>query len=412
MKKKILFGVEPFRLGDTTRMIEIAKLCQEEFNLAFYGYGGQFVHLIEEAGFTFYKLKPWLTEEKIEQAMKVERGETFEDLFTFNELTERVKNEIAFYKEIQPTAIICHHLPSPLISARAYSVPLVYVCPFAWTRPFFEANLASWPDIFDTRLSFFRCLPKSFRDWFTNQLGLRTNIFTKPFDNAAKAFGTKRFKKLTDLFEGDYTLVTDIPDLTGVGSLPDKWYYVGPIFAKLKVEIPKTILNLPKDKPIIYFSMGSSGNRVIIKEILESFSQMPYRVISPMKLRLQEMDVKVPDNVLLVDWIPAHKVNPLADLAVIHGGQGTVQTACVSGTPIVGIGMQPEQEKNIDFIVQKGAGIRLKKNEFTAKSLQNTIEEILANSQARQKAKEIQEILQAWDGPANVAKFISEKFRG
>jgi hypothetical protein len=46
-------------------------------------------------------------------------------------------------------------------------------------------------------------------------------------------------------------------------------------------------------------------------------------------------------NVLVYDWLPAPKVNPLADIAVIHGGQGTVQTACAAGTPSIGIGLQP-----------------------------------------------------------------------
>jgi len=63
----------------------------------------------------------------------------------------------------------------------------------------------------------------------------------------------------------------------------------------------------------------------------------------------------------------------MADLSVIHGGIGTVMTACLSGTPVVGVGMQPEQEVNLECLVRKG-------------------------------------IVEQWDGPANAAKFMLETF--
>ena len=41
-----------------------------------------------------------------------------------------------------------------------------------------------------------------------------------------------------------------------------------------------------RDKPIIYFAMGSSGNPQIIREILEGFSGKPYRVIAPVRAKI------------------------------------------------------------------------------------------------------------------------------
>jgi len=35
-----------------------------------------------------------------------------------------------------------------------------------------------------------------------------------------------------------------------------------------------------------------------------------------------------------------------ADVSVIHGGKNAVMNACLSGTPIVGVGMHPEQQAN------------------------------------------------------------------
>ena len=94
----------------------------------------------------------------------------------------------------------------------------------------------------------------------------------------------------------------------------------------------------------------------VIAEIIESFEGKDYYVVAPVKKHLEKLKhpLHVPGNVRLTDWLPAHKVNPMADLSVIHGGIGTVMTAALAGKPVFGVGMQPEQEYNIDCLVRKG----------------------------------------------------------
>jgi UDP:flavonoid glycosyltransferase YjiC (YdhE family) len=215
---------------------------------------------------------------------------------------------------------------------------------------------------------------------------------------------------LVDIYEGDYNLVTDIPQLAGVEQLPPNWHFIGPIFAHLAGEVPPELLRLSHDRPIIYCAMGSSANRDILKTVVESFGGAPYTVIAPIKAHIADGHIAVPDNVLVYDWLPAPAVNPLADLAVIHGGQGTVQTACAAGTPFVGIGLQPEQESNIDAIVRQGSAIRIRKRRLSRHSLLAAIEQLLRDPSARQRAKEIQQISQDWNGTQNAAEFLSRTF--
>ncbi len=156
--------------------------------------------------------------------------------------------------------------------------------------------------------------------------------------------------------------------------------------------------------------MGSSANRDILKTAIQSFDGAPYTVIAPIKAHLRENNIHVPENVLVFDWLPAHKVNPLADIAVIHGGQGTVQTACVSDTPFVGIGLQPEQEGNIEAIVRYGSAVKLSKRRLSRASLLQAIESLLKNDAARQKAKDLQVTMQTWDGSQLAADFLRQTF--
>ncbi len=101
----------------------------------------------------------------------------------------------------------------------------------------------------------------------------------------------------------------------------------------------------------------------------------------------------------------------MADISVIHGGIGTVMTACLSGTPVVGVGMQPEQEANLECLVRKGFAIRLSKRRLTAEAVAGAIDELLDDREARRKAQEFQAILQRWgDGGVNAAQFLAETF--
>ena len=106
--------------------------------------------------------------------------------------------------------------------------------------------------------------------------------------------------------------------------------------------------------------MGSSGTPEIVANILESFEGKPYRVIAPVKFQLEHVPgVRVPANVLVTDWVPAIQVNKMADLAVIHGGIGTVMAAALAGKPVVGVGMQMEQVANLACLERLGFAIRV-----------------------------------------------------
>ena len=109
--------------------------------------------------------------------------------------------------------------------------------------------------------------------------------------------------------------------------------------------------------------MGSSGTPEIVARILESFEGKPYRVIAPVKFQLGQVPgVRVPSNVLVTDWVPAIQVNKMADLAVIHGGIGTVMAAALAGKPVVGVGMQMEQVANLACLERLGFAISVRKS--------------------------------------------------
>ncbi len=407
-KPCLLFAPETFNIAETTRMIEVAKQCGNTFRIVFFGYSDKFSYLIDEAGYAFHRMEPWLSQEEIDHIWKVDRLESWDNPFTTGQLRRRVASETALYAREKPVALVTGFTLSTTISTRAARVPLVYIMPFSYTRPFFESGRAEVPEMFDSPLA--RLVPMSWRKAILAYWGTHTGMWMKPFRRVARELGLEGYRTLMDIFEGDYNLVASAPELTGVASLPQHWHYVGPIFARLEMEIPGSFHAIPRDKPLIYFAMGSSANMDILKKVMASFEGMPYRIVSPMKSHLEKEQFMPPRNVYLYDWLPAHLVNPLVDMAIIHGGEGTVQTACASGKPFVGIGLQPEQESNIDYCVRYGNAIKILRRDISAAAIRNAIETALADDTMKRRALDIQTVLSRYDGPANAATFIKSTF--
>jgi UDP:flavonoid glycosyltransferase YjiC (YdhE family) len=110
-------------------------------------------------------------------------------------------------------------------------------------------------------------------------------------------------------------------------------------------------------------------------------------------------------------FIPASKVNVMADVTVSHGGQGTVQTAIYSGTPIVGVAAQQEQFINLSNVESRGAGIRISRAKWNAKNIQRSVSKILSDKKYKESVLKLRDRILAMDGAKNAADVIWAKIK-
>jgi UDP:flavonoid glycosyltransferase YjiC (YdhE family) len=410
-KKTLLFAPVTFDLAETTRMIEIAKgirnhpAASQVFNIQFISNGGDLEHLIEEEGFPLQRLEPRFTPEKIEFIGKVDKGEIFAPALSQKEMIALIDNEVNYLRGLAPAAVITGSYMTIPVTCRILRVPLVWVIQSTWLEDFFRHGAGMTDSV---RFP----LVKTLADWF---VWLFINFWIRygmmnPVNQAARHYGVKGYRSIFDYWRGDVTLVAEPAEFTGV-KLPPGYYYTGPLIARQDFPIPDEVKNIPHDQPIIYFAMGSSGTPEIIAKIVESFAGKPYRVIAPVKNHLAKVPgVKVPPNVIVTDWLPAHEVNKLADLSLIHGGIGTVMTAACAGKPVVGVGMQPEQVANLAALVRKGFAIRVPKSRDPSKKIQDAIQQLIHDDGARKKAEEFSRVIERWDGPKMAADLLYQQF--
>jgi UDP-N-acetylglucosamine:LPS N-acetylglucosamine transferase len=410
-KKILLFAPCAFNLAETTRMLEIAKgvahneAASKVFDIQFMSDGGDFEHLIDEEGFPLKKMEPRLTKEKIEYIGKVDKGEIFAPAFTHQEIIVRIENEKKYVQELKPAVVITGSYPTIPVTCRIMHIPLVWVIQSTWLKEFFTKGAGMTDNIKFKPL-------KRVADWFVFlfiNFWVR-NGFLNGLNYAAKHYGVPGYRSIFDYWQGNITIVAEPAEFSGV-KLPPNHYFTGPLIARQDFPLPEEIQNIARDKPLIYFAMGSSGTPEIVAKIVESFEGKPYRVIAPVKFHLDRVSgVKIPSNVIVTDWLPAYQVNKLVDISVIHGGIGTVMTAAYAGKPVVGVGMQPEQDANIACLVRKGFAIRVPKSKDPSQKVQEAIQLLLNNDKAKKKAEKFSRVMEKWDGPAMAAELLYKKF--
>ena len=407
--KTLLFSPAAYNLAETTRCIEVAKVCRDDFDIRFMSYGGEFTHLITEAGFEHHQLEPGVTPEKAAHIYQVDQGKKLGYFFTRAEAEAQVRNELTLFEQIKPTAVITGFNLSNNISCREAGIPLVWLTHSTWMLgALLDAGLMTWPDVLD--FPPLNWLPDEALVWLSKRILSITNFILRPYSQVATDYGQPPFSSLEDVWTGNYNLLAE-PEAFCELELPPSYHYISPLIAKLDLPVPEEILQIPDDKPVVYFAMGSSGQPKVIAKIIEGFRDRPYRVIAPVAKLLKGQKVDIPENVLVTGWLPAHKVNPLADISVIHGGIGTVMTACLAGKPVVGVSMMVEQEANIDCLVRKGFAIRIRKNRLTPEKLCQAIDALLADHQAQRKAQAFQKIVEDSINPSSIRIFFVKTFR-
>ena len=164
-------------------------------------------------------------------------------------------------------------------------------------------------------------------------------------------------------------------------------------------------------EPLVYLGLGSSATRELALTAARQLGTLPVHVVAPIRHYLDPGD-RVPGNVHVVDLVPAHKLGGLVDAAVLHGGQGTVQTACATGVPFVGMGLQPEQTWHVVLCERRGNAISLPPKKAGSPDFVAAVKRVLTDPGIRTAAGEVQRAYATEDGARVVARIIADNLAG
>jgi len=408
-----------YYLSEASRLVEIGKalvaLGQE---VRFFSHGGPYESVARNAGFDVISVQPTMSPERAEHYMAFNRAEVGNPLrdsfFSYEELKEYVSREAEVLREARADAVLIGwNLPSYL-SVQLVGIPIVVQQPGPFTAPFFDRRMGVFvPSL----IGWLRYLPM---DWFVNWIMPRLRVWIRPFNQLASELGLPQYKSTLDMMAGDLTLVMDVPEILGISPEELKRYeprhpkffhrrpryrYGGPCFARLPGEVPDSLReHFDTSRKKLYCAMGVSGSPEVLRSVIDIVSELDLQVLVVTTTILGAEVRSASDRVMVVPHVPAHLVNPLADVAITHGGAGTVQTAIHAGTPLVGVPMHGEQAGNIALVQRQGAGIMLPKQALKRRQLVTALEKIVTNDSYRENMHRLKKLQDRVDGAANAAR--------
>lgn len=399
----VLFCPVMFNLAETTRMIQVARALDPAHSAVFMGYEHDYVDLVRDAGFPYRACEPAWTRAERDQALAFDQGRSVRSPFTTDLVRERVRVERSVVRETGARAMVTGSNLTSFLSARAEGVPLYYPVPFALTGPQvaqtrrmgFVAGASGLARAAD------RVATSAFR-WVYTSAPLAPRAFT----TVAREHGVPAPRTVAELIRADHNLLTETAwELEGF-DLPDDFERVGPIFARLDAPVPPVVEELAAaPEPLVYLGLGSSASRALVLRTARALGDLPVNVVAPVRHYLRDDDV-LPPNVHVTDLLPAHRLGGLVGAAVLHGGQGTVQTACATGVPFVGMGLQPEQTWNVRRCEERGNAVVVPPRRVGTQDFRTGVHRALFDPAVRTAAAEVREAYQGEDGATAAARVV------
>ena len=431
---KIVVYVPTFNAGETTRGVELACALRkmaankgQEVEVTFVQAvveGKNFVSLIEQAGFAFEFTEITLSEEIVREIMTADHaGRQF--ISDFETALRFTASHLADLRKRKPDLVIYGFIPPAGIACAIEEIPSVAFLPFPAFKPWVAKYLVKdIPDSLENWITY--AMPPFLRRKLARLLSwlvVKQGFFTQPnFGRAGKQLGWKEPKPdLFSMFPANLKLVNDLPDYYRGQAIGARTQITGPLFSRSsqnKVD-PKILRTFRPENPRkVFFTMGSSGEKAYLLEAIEALVAGSYHAVvavSPSIASLDEIRSRfpsLPERIYLTDqFLPAHTVTPMADVAIIHGGQGTLQTTLEAGVPFIGVAMQAEQQANLDNAVSLGAGIRVPRKFWRAKAIESALARLFEEPGFRESAKRVSTSYQAVNGHEQAAQAIWELLR-
>lgn len=405
-------------LSETSRMVAIyGALRARGVPVAMATHGGSHAWVLDRAGIPYEQLEPAISDERGRRLVAdgPGMGPPGQSMWTDDEIQRSVEAERDYFAASGAQAVATGFQLTTLLSARLAGIPTVTSHAGSYVPPVFERKML--PPFDEPPLAVFRYLPQSIGRAFANSGPTRYKGHLGGFNRVAANLGIEPVPSFAALLCGDLTLVTEAPEVLGIpaeemsawrpsgpGLRPStRMRYAGPIYAQLDMPIPdRTAEFLAGPGPTAYVAITSSSPD-LVRSVVGAVTGAGIRALVASTVHgLSDLASR---SVMIEPFLPSHIVMPRVDVAVIGGGQGSVQTALASGTPFVGIPLQPEQQWNVHVAERAGAARKVTRRDLT-RDLARVVGELAMDSNAKAAAVAVAATYAGIDGPAAAAQSI------
>lgn len=395
-RKKILFFAEAVTLAHVGRALTLAAaLDPAQYDIHFACADG-YDFCFKDTAFTRWRVT------SIPSAQFLNALAKGKPVYSKATLNSYVEEDLRLLDQVRPDVVIGDFRISLSISARLAKIPYVSLTNAYWS-PFVRQRY-SVPNIPLTTVLPIRIANALFRMARPVAFAAHSN----PLNSLRRKYGLPSLgadlrKVYTD---ADFTIYADIPELfPATRDMPPSHSFLGPVMWAPPIALPAWWNQLPPDRPIVYVTLGSSGQGRLLPLVLQALAHLPLTVLAATAGNIK-ID-NVPENAYVAEYLPGDQAAARSRLVICNGGSPTSHQALAAGVPVLGIASNLDQFLNMHGVVTAGAGALMRADRFKPAELQRVTKDLLASPNATLAAKKVAASFARYDHAARFQDLLS-----
>jgi UDP:flavonoid glycosyltransferase YjiC (YdhE family) len=317
-------------------------------------------------------------------------------------LDRYVASDLRMLQEVRPDLVVGDLRLSLAVSAPLSGTPYASMINAYWS-PYALRSTFPIPEHPLVRLLGVKRVARGYRF----ALPLVFQHFTRPINQLRRRYGLPYLGGLLEaLTFGDFTLYPDVPALAPTRDLPPNHRYLGTLSWSPRAALPSFWNRMDHRRPLVYVTLGSSGELGPIRAVLEAARRLPVTMLVATAGRF--VPDAVPENVWVTDFVPGDAVSRRAALVICNGGSTTGYQALEQGTPVLGLPFNFDQYLAAEAIVRTGAGLYVRSGHASAATVSAAIEQLLSDPRFAASAQRLRTSLERWDARRRFSEFVDE----
>ena len=374
-KPRILFIAEAVTLAHVARPAVLASALDQSAYEVLFAVDPRYNDLFPE--FSEFRHDLWsISSEQFLNALA--KGER---LYSIEVLERYVHDDLELIERLKPDLIVGDFRLSLSVSARLKNIPYAAISNTYWTTH--SNNNYTVPQLPMTRLL---------------GIALSQVVFnlSRPLVFAAHCIPLNRLRKKYGLAslgndlravysDADQLWLADMAEYFPISPAAKNCHYLGPLPWSPRNKTPPWWGELDEEKPIVYISLGSSGQISLLPIVLEALATLPLTVIAVTAGRTEL--TSIPDNAYISDFLPGDQAAERATLMICNGGSLSTYQAIQGSTPVLGIVGNLDQHLNMGYLASSGIGEFLRSEHANVVRVRELAEKILAETHYKDAAK-------------------------
>lgn len=399
MRRRVLFIAENITLAQVVRLATLARgLAADDYEVHFAC--SDFDPAIFDG--TEFQRWPVYTIDKEQGFKALAKGER---LYGVKTLERYVADELRVFQQVEPEVVVGDFRLSLAVSARLRGVHCASLINAYWS-PY--AQRESWP-VPDHPIVSLVGVERA-EKYFPQALPKVFGHFAAPLNAVCKRHGLPEFETLEQqLCFGDSVLYPDVPELCPLTDAPASHHFLGAVQWSPAVAPPVGLAN-GRAAPLVYVTLGSSGDIAALPQVLAGLEGLPIRGV--LSTAGRAAPPRVPANFVVADYVPGELLASQALFVVTNGGSSSGYQALAAGVPVLGIPSNLDQYLAMQAITRAGAGITLRSGGLTKEQVRKAAVRLLDAPALKRRAEALASNFAAYDCHARFRDWLSTLLAG